>query len=92
MRITTAVLAAALFVQATPATALDELSHLTTKPRAVAAFEFADQAFEITAVTRRKRADTLMRRAYMEECRAMAKVIPGYPQPAFVSVDFRLKF
>jgi len=92
MRIKTAVLGGALLMTTTPAWGLDDLTHLNTEPRAIAAFEFRERAIEISAVTRRKRADTPVRRAYMEECRAMGKVLPGYPQPAFVSFDIRLKF
>ena len=86
------IIASALAMQITPASALDELTHLTSKPRAIAAFEIQQRAIEISAVTRRKRADTLLRHAYLEECRAMGKVFPGYPQPAFVSFDIRVKF
>lgn len=92
MRSKTAILVAAVFAQTAPAAALDEFTHLKSKPRAIAAFKIQDKAIEISAVTRRKRADTVLRRAYMEECRAMGKVFPGYPQPAFVSFDVRLKF
>lgn len=58
----------------------------------MAAFSIAAKRVEMLAVTRRARADTALRRDHMEECINMSKVVPGYPQPAFVSVDFRIKF
>ena len=81
-----------LVVQISPAEAFDDLMHLTSKPRAIASFEFKERAFEISAVTRRKRADTAIRYEFLEESRAMGKALPGYPQPAFVSFDVSLKF
>lgn len=71
------------------------LAHQTpynSKPRAMAAFAFGEKRVEMVAVTRKARADTPLRRAHLNESANMSKVIPGYPQPAFVSVDFRLKF
>ena len=86
------IFAITLATQTSPAEAFDDLMHLTSKPRAIASFEFKEHAIEISAVTRRKRADTAMRRAFLEESRAMGKVLPGYPQPAFVSFDVSVKF
>ncbi len=86
------IFAVTLAAQTSPAEAFDDFMHLKSKPRAIASFEFKERAIEITAVTRRKRADTAMRRALLAESRAMAKVLPGYPQPAFVSFDISLKF
>ena len=62
------------------------------KPKPVAAFSVAAKRVEMLAVTRRARADTPLRRAHLHESRNMSKVIPGYPQPAFVTIDFRIKF
>ena len=71
---------------------LDYRATHKAKPRSVAAFSIAKQQVEMVAVTRRARADTPLRAAHLEDCENMAKVMPGYPQPAFVSVDFRIKF
>ncbi|MHA7871777.1 MAG: hypothetical protein ACX939_05440 [Hyphococcus sp.] len=90
MRVMIGAIAAALWAQ--PAAALDDFSHTKTRPRAIAAFEFQERAIEIAAVTRRKRADTAIRRAYLEETLAMRRVYPGYPQPAFVTLDIRVPF
>ena len=60
--------------------------------RALAAFSVAAARIEMVAVTRRARADTALRRAHLQESLNMSKVMPGYPQPAFVSLDFRIKF
>ncbi len=86
------IFAITLAAQISPAEAFDDLMHLTSKPRAIASFEIREQAIEISAVTRRKRADTAIRQDFLEESRAMGKVLPGYPQPAFVSFDISLKF
>ncbi len=89
-----AIIAFALCIWATPAAAND-LEHQTpfnAKPKPVAAFVVANRRIEMVAVSRRARADTIIRRAHLDECQNMAKVMPGYPQPAFVSVDFRVKF
>ncbi len=95
MRTVLMILAFILVLWAAPAAAAQRLQHETpfmAKPRAVAAFSIAQQRVELMAVTRRARADTSRRRAHLDECAAMGKVMPGYPQPAFVSVDIRLKF
>ena len=62
------------------------------KPRPVTSFLIAQRRVELLAVTRLARADTPMRRAYLDNCETMAKILPGYPQPAFVSLDIRLNF
>ncbi|WP_425410194.1 hypothetical protein [Hyphococcus sp.] len=75
--------------------AAGDLKHqqpFNAKPRTVASLKLANARVEMMAVTRRARADTVRRRAHLDESRNMAKVMPGYPQPAFVSVDFRVKF
>ncbi|WDI32453.1 hypothetical protein PUV54_04500 [Hyphococcus flavus] len=94
MRTIIAIIVFSLSLWASPATAND-LRHQTpynAKPKALAALNLADRRIEMLAVTRRARADTVFRRAHLDECRNMSKVMPGYPQPAFVSFDFRLKF
>ncbi len=82
-------------IWATPAAAGDRLVHqasFNAKPRPVTSFRLADRKVEMLAVTRRARADTPLRRAHLDDCETMAKVMPGYPQPAFVSLDLRLNF
>lgn len=80
---------------AVPAAAGQRLLHETpfaAKPRPVASFVLADRRVEMLAVTRLARADTARRRAHLNDSEVMAKVMPGYPQPAFVSLDIRLNF
>ena len=62
------------------------------KPKTIAAFSVIGKDIEMLAVTRRTRADTAIRKRHLEESRAMAKVMPGYPQPAFISLDFTVRF
>jgi len=71
--------------------ALDH-SNLTRKRRSVTAFTVQERPILFAAVTRRARADTKIRRAYMKERLAMGKVYPGYPQPPFITFDIRLQF
>lgn len=61
-------------------------------PKKVAAFDVRDTSVEVIAVTRRARANTEFHRRYVDESLSMAKVYPGYPKPAYVSVDMRVKF
>lgn len=95
MRAILTILAVVFVLWASPAAAGDRLSYQTSynaHPRAVAAFMLAQKRVEMVAMTRRARADTPLRRAHLGDCETMAKVMPGYPQPAFMSVDFRLNF
>ena len=95
MRAIAAILAVTLGLGVNPAKAGERLDHNTAfraQARPVAGFSLAAKRVELLAVTRRARADTPLRRAHLYESRNMSKVYPGYPQPAFVSVDFRLKF
>lgn len=71
---------------------IDQGASYRPQPRPVTAFSLAAKRVEMLAVTRRARADTPLRRDHMKECINMSKVMPGYPQPAFVSVDFRVRF
>ena len=89
------ILAVTFVMWSAPAAAAERLIHKTpfaAKPRPVASFVLADRRVEMLAVTRLARADTERRRAHLNESENMAKVMPGYPQPAFVSVDLRLNF
>ncbi len=70
-------------------------SHHTERqatPHPITAVTFGERRIEMLAVTARARADTPLRKDYLYESRSMSKVFPGYPQQAFVSVDFRVKF
>jgi hypothetical protein len=85
-------LSLALIFSGPPAFALDDLAIRVSGPRPIKAFSYGAREIEILAITRRARADTPISRAHLEECENMAKILPGYPQPAFVTVDFRIKF
>jgi hypothetical protein len=84
------------FFYVTPAFAQSQThSHLTERqatPHPIAAVTFGERRIEMLAVTARGRADTALHKEYLYESRSMSKVYPGYPQQAFVSVDFRVKF
>lgn len=81
---------AAFVAGATHASAFDET--YWPEPKSLTIVTIGAQAVEILAVTRRARADTAIRRDQLEEAQAMSKVLPGYPQPAFVSFDLRFSF
>ena len=85
---------AALAAGSAPAAAeqLTATSAYWPKPRPIAAFSIASQELEMLAVTRLARADTPLRQDHLQESITMSKVMPGYPQQAFVSFDIRLKF
>ena len=95
MRSITAMLAFILALCTAPAHGANRLQHIASydaQPRAIIAIPMTKKRVEMVAVSKRARADTPMRRAHLGNCENMAKVYPGYPQPAFISVDFRLKF
>jgi len=92
MWIRKAVLAAVLVFHGLPSLAADFSQVPKTEPRAIAALPLGGQRIEVLAVGQRARHNTPLRMAYLEECRNMEKVFPGYPQPAMMSVDFRVKF
>lgn len=85
-------LVSVFFTYAVPALAEDFSFERKRAPKPITSFELGTQSVEVLAVTRRARADTARRRAYHKECQAMSKALPGYPQPAFFSVDFRVYF
>ena len=68
--------------------------HLMTGagPRPITEFAVANREIELLAVSQKSRADTPLRRDYLYECKSLGKAFPGYPQPAFVSFDLRVKF
>jgi len=84
------------FFYSNPAHAQSQIhSHLTERqatPRPITALTLGERRIEVLAVTARARADTPLRKDYLYESRSMAKVLPGYPQQAFMSVDLRIKF
>lgn len=86
--------AAAIMSFASPASAqrLSHLDDLHAKPKAISTIDIAEKRLDFMATTRRARADTPLERDHVDECQAMAKVIPGYPQPAFVSLGVRVRF
>ena len=92
MRIRTSFLAGIAACYAAPALGQEVVSEKAPKPRTIKAFSLADQSIELRAVTRRAQADTDLRRAQLEESIDMGGVYPGYPQPAFVTIDFRVRF
>lgn len=92
MRVRTISIAAALTLCATNSAAHEWAGQSEAKPRSIAAFVVAEQKIEMRALTRRAQADTPLRREQLEESIEMNGVYPGYPQPAMVTIDFRVKF
>ncbi len=96
MFIRTAALAGVFVFHALPALGqnhtLTNIRGHQAQPKPIAALSLGARRIEMLAVTQRARADTPLRKAYLHECKSMDKVFPGYPQPAFVSVDFRVRF
>ena len=62
------------------------------KPRTVATFRAAKRAVFVKAASKRARGETAFARGHINECETMAKVMPGYPQPALLTVDVGLAF
>ncbi len=83
--------AAVFAAHSAPVLAFDNVS-VSPAPRAITSFQLGEKQFELSAVGRRGHADTMLRRAHLNESRAMGKVYPGYQQPAFVTFDIRFKF
>ncbi|MEM8770388.1 MAG: hypothetical protein AAGD92_01950 [Pseudomonadota bacterium] len=92
MLIRKAALAGVLVFYAMPALAETNRQKTAPKPHTIVSFDVARQPVEIMAVSRGARADTRFHKSYLEECETMAKVMPGYPQPAIMSVDVRFSF
>ena len=92
MRVRKMTIAAALALQTAPAQGMDFTNRGAPKPHSLATFSLAERDFEMRAVTRRARADTNIERAFCRESANMAKVMPGYPQPALITVKLHLKF
>ena len=87
-------LCATLLCYSTPAFAGNALHTPapTSKPKQITSVMFGAQRIDMYAVTQRARADTPFRQAYLAECQNYSKIMPGYPQPALISVDFRIAF
>ena len=92
MRIRTGFLAGLAALHAAPALGQEFINETAPKPRTIKAFSLAERSIEMRAVTRRAQADTALRRALLEEAIEMRGVYPGYPQPALVTIDFRVRF
>lgn len=92
MRVRTISMAAALTLCATHSAAHEWAGKSEAKPRSITAFVLAERTIEMRALTRRAQADTPLLRSQLEESIEMDGVYPGYPQPAMVTIDFRVKF
>lgn len=100
MRVRITLIASVMTLCATPVLAqdlqreeaLEFHAEYAAKPKTLRAFSLAERSFEMRAVTRRAQADTAIRREHLEESIEMAGVYPGYPQPAFVTIDLSVKF
>ena len=86
------ILSTQILLAAANAIDLEHQAPFNAEPRPVASLQIANRSLEMLAVTQRARADTPLRRAYLDECQNMSKIMPGYPQPAFLSVDLRIQF
>lgn len=96
---TTAVCAAALLcgtspAAAEPATADPMFLVAANGPHAatLTAFTIAGADLSMTATGRFASADTERASNALEEAMEMAKVLPGYPQPAYVTFGLKLAF
>lgn len=85
-------LVGALATHAPMTFAQSNAASVAPKPKPIAALYIGERQIELLAVSQRARHDTALRQNYLFECKSMSKVLPGYPQPAFVSFDLRLQF
>jgi len=85
-------LTAAILLNGSPAFAQNNVDDYVSRPKPIIAIPIGARSVNIVAVTQRARANTAMRREYLKERKVFSKVVPGYPQPAFVSIDFQVKF
>ncbi|MEX6632474.1 hypothetical protein [Hyphococcus lacteus] len=95
MKIILTLLAIALVLGASPAAAgskLDKKTPYQAKPRAIYSLDLTEHKIQVLAITKLARADTRLRREHLDDCETMAKIFPGYPQPALVSIDLSLRF
>lgn len=72
--------------------ALAEPAARASATRVIADFDIGARPVEVLAAPRRAHFDTAIRKDYLHDCESMAKVMPGYPQPAFVTFNLRMKF
>ncbi|MEE2691487.1 MAG: hypothetical protein VX640_08110 [Pseudomonadota bacterium] len=61
-------------------------------PRVVESFSLAGAEVFLTARGRTAYADTELARDFIEESQEMDKVMPGYPQPAYVTFSLSVSF
>ncbi len=87
-----AALSSVLVFYAAPALADPQLIEPRRTPKTLTTIELRDTQVDVMAVTRRARADTEFHQRYVDESLAMNKVYPGYPKPAYVSFDLRVRF
>ncbi len=92
MLIRKAALFGVLIFYAAPALADPQLIEPRRTPKKITTIEVRETAVEFVAVTRRARSNTEFHRRYVDESLAMNKVYPGYPKPAYVSFDLRVRF
>ena len=92
MMIRKTALAGVLACIAGPAFADQQLVEPRRTPKKITSIEVRQTAVEFVAVTRRARADTEFHRRYIDESLALNKAYPGYPKPAYVSFDLRVRF
>lgn len=64
----------------------------TPSPTRLAQFRLAGANCSIAARGRRASIDTNRRLNDLARARAMSKFLPGYPQPALMTIDLRLSF
>jgi hypothetical protein len=68
-------------------------AELAPRPsRALYTFEAGGAAFSLSARGRSAALDTSLAREHLEDARAFGAVLPGYPQPAQMTLDIRMWF
>ena len=88
----TAALFSAIALYSGPSLAEMTLVDPQRTPKKITAVELRETSVEVVAVTRRARANTVFHRHYIDESLALNKAYPGYPKPAYVSLDIRVQF
>lgn len=61
-------------------------------PKTLAVFDVVGADVSVVATGRLAFVDTRQRGVDLEEALEMGKVMPGYPQPAYVTFDLKLSF
>jgi hypothetical protein len=62
------------------------------EPRILTALDVAGARLAVVATGRLAFMDTRQRNADIEEAIELGKVMPGYPQPAYVTFDLKMSF